>query len=139
MKKRGFTLIELLAVIIVLAIIMVLTIPNVLSSMNKAKNEAMVTFAKKVRRTAQEYAFVHQDEFTSDEPMTKTISDIMGDSGNYEGTIVISKDGNTYIRSLKYKSENKILCNIAQSDTLDTSNIQNASTCSSGGGSNIIT
>ena len=123
MKKRGFTLIELLAVIIVLAIIMVLTIPNVLSSMNKAKDEAMITFAKKVRRTAQEYAFVHQDEFTS-EYITKDITEIMGDSGNYEGTVTISKDGSTYINSLKYKSENKILCNIAQSDTLDTSDIK---------------
>ena len=129
MKKDGFTLIELLAVIIVLAIIMVLTIPNVLSSMNKAKNEAMVTFAKKLRRTAQEYAFVHQDEFTS-EYITKDITEIMGDSGNYEGTVIISKDGDTTIESLKYKNENKIMCDIASSDNITTSDIKNGNTCS---------
>ena len=137
MKKKGFTLIELLAVIIVLAIIMVLTIPNVLSSMNKAKNEAMITFAKKVRRTGQEYAFVHQDEFTS-EYIVKEISEIMSDSGNYEGAVAIYKDGSVLIGFLKSKGENKIICYIASDQNITTSDIQNASTCSSGSGA-IIT
>ena len=129
MKKKGFTLIELLAVIIVLAIIMVLTIPNVLSSMNKAKDEAMVTFAKKVRRTAQEYAIIHQDEFGNANYITKDVENLMGNTGKYEGSIQINKDGSVDINSLKAKGENKIMCNIYSSDSITTDKIKNKSVC----------
>jgi hypothetical protein len=101
--------------------------------MNKAKDEAMVTFAKKVRRTGQEYAFVHQDEFTS-EYITKDITEIMGDSGNYEGEIDISKDGSVDILFLKSKGENKIICYITSNQNITTSDIQNARSCPSDGG-----
>ena len=61
--KRGFTLIELLAVIIVLAIIIVITIPNVLSTMDKAKDKALEVYMNKIERAGKEYGMIHPDEY----------------------------------------------------------------------------
>ena len=39
MNKKGFTLVEVLAVVVVLAIIMIIAVPNILDSLNSAKNK----------------------------------------------------------------------------------------------------
>jgi hypothetical protein len=89
----------------------------------------MVTFAKKVKRTAQEYAIIHQDEFGNANYITKDVENLMGNTGKYEGSIQINKDGSVDISSLKSKGENKILCNIYSSDSITTDKIKNKSVC----------
>ena len=52
--KKGFTLIELLAVIIILAILMVIAVPNVLSTLNDAKQKTFVTQAQSIWKAAEQ-------------------------------------------------------------------------------------
>lgn len=119
-KNRAFTLIELLAVIIVLSIIMVLTIPNVIKSMNKAKDKAMIVYAKKLSKAANEYAFVNQDEFKNSDKITKNISDLMNNS-TYSGTIDIYKNGNSIFSFTS--NDNRSLCNISSNTQIDDKDI----------------
>ena len=42
MKKNGFTLIELLATILILALIMIIAVPNVMSTIDKNKQDTYV-------------------------------------------------------------------------------------------------
>ena len=57
--KKGFTLIELLAVIIILAILMVIAVPNVLSTLNDAKQKTFVTQAQSIWKSAEQTFIVH--------------------------------------------------------------------------------
>lgn len=52
--KKGFTLIELLAVIIILAILMVVAVPNVLSTLNDAKEKTFKTQAQSIWKAAEQ-------------------------------------------------------------------------------------
>ena len=53
MNNKGFTLIELLAVVVILAVIMTLAIPNIVSTINKNKKEALIEDAKKFQASAE--------------------------------------------------------------------------------------
>ena len=119
-KNRAFTLIELLAVIIVLSIIMVLTIPNVIKSMNKAKDKAMIVYAKKLSKAANEYAILHQDEFKNKTKITKRISDVMGTNDGFSGTVTIYKDGSS---TYSISSIERSLCNKSSNTSLDIDDI----------------
>ncbi len=119
-KHNGFTLIELLAVIVVLALIMVLTIPNVINSMNKAKDNVMITYAKKLSKAANEYAILHQDEFKNKTKITKRISDIMGTSDGFSGTVTIYKDGSS---TYSISSIERSLCNKSSNTSLGIDDI----------------
>ena len=57
--KKGFTLIELLAVIIILAILMVVAVPNVLSTLNDAKEKTFITQAQSIWKSAEQTFIVH--------------------------------------------------------------------------------
>lgn len=48
MNKNGFTLIELLATILILALIMLMAVPNVMSTIDKNKQDTYVEDAKKM-------------------------------------------------------------------------------------------
>lgn len=52
-NKKGFTLVELLAVIVVLAIIILIAMPSVMSAMDKARRNALVTEATEIAKVAQ--------------------------------------------------------------------------------------
>lgn len=52
-NKKGFTLVELLAVIVVLAIIILIAMPSVMSAMDKARRNALVTEATEITKIAQ--------------------------------------------------------------------------------------
>lgn len=52
-KKNGFTLVELLAVIVILAIILVIAVPQILSTINSARDESMKSSAKMVIDSAE--------------------------------------------------------------------------------------
>ena len=53
MKKNGFTLIELLATIVILALIMLIAVPNVMSTIDKNKQDTYVEDAKKMITLAE--------------------------------------------------------------------------------------
>lgn len=53
MKKNGFTLIELLATILILALIMIIAVPNVMSTIDKNKQDTYVEDAKKMITLAE--------------------------------------------------------------------------------------
>ena len=52
-NSKGFTLVELLAVIVVLAIIILIAMPAVMSAMDKARRNALVTEATEIAKVAQ--------------------------------------------------------------------------------------
>ena len=52
-NKKGFTLVELLAVIVVLAIIILIAMPSVMSAMDKARKNSLVTEASEIVKIAQ--------------------------------------------------------------------------------------
>lgn len=51
-NKKGFTLVELLAVIVVLAIIILIAMPSVMSAMDKARRNALITEATEIVKIA---------------------------------------------------------------------------------------
>lgn len=51
-NKKGFTLVELLAVIVVLAIIILIAMPSVMSAMDKARRNALITEATEITKIA---------------------------------------------------------------------------------------
>ena len=51
-NKKGFTLVELLAVIVVLAIIILIAMPSVMSAMDKARRNALITEASEITKIA---------------------------------------------------------------------------------------
>ncbi len=53
MKNNGFTLIELLATILILALIMLIAVPNVMSTIDKNKQDTYVEDAKKMITLAE--------------------------------------------------------------------------------------
>lgn len=53
MKKNGFTLIELLVTILILALIMIIAVPNVMSTIDKNKQDTYVEDAKKMITLAE--------------------------------------------------------------------------------------
>lgn len=53
MKNNGFTLIELLATILILALIMIIAVPNVMSTIDKNKQDTYVEDAKKMITLAE--------------------------------------------------------------------------------------
>lgn len=88
--SRGFTLVELLVVIVVLAIIMVLVTPAITAQMDKAKQGALETFAKRALNQAME---MHE----ADKLLERTEESCytMGDLGNvtdstFTGTVKLS-------------------------------------------------
>lgn len=52
-NNKGFTLVELLAVIVVLAVIILIAMPAVMSSMDKARRNALVTEVSEIAKVAQ--------------------------------------------------------------------------------------
>ncbi len=92
--KRGFTLIELLAVIVVIALIMVITIPNVLETMDRAKKQSLVTFAKKAINEAQKIEL--ENTLLNIPKDERTLKGVKG-YNKYAGNIKINdRNGNPY-------------------------------------------
>ena len=52
-NSKGFTLVELLAVIVVLAVIILIAMPAVMSSMDKARKNALLTEVSEITKVAQ--------------------------------------------------------------------------------------
>lgn len=52
-KKNGFTLVELLAVIVILAIILVIAVPQVLGSIETAREGSIISSVKMMAATAE--------------------------------------------------------------------------------------
>lgn len=52
-NDKGFTLVELLAVIVVLAVIILIAMPSVMSAMDKARKNALVTEISEIGKIAQ--------------------------------------------------------------------------------------
>jgi len=52
-NTKGFTLVELLAVIVVLAVIILIAMPSVMSAMEKARRNALITEAAEITKVAQ--------------------------------------------------------------------------------------
>jgi len=52
-NNKGFTLIELIAVVVILAVIMLIAVPNVVSTINKNKKEALIEDAKKFKAAVE--------------------------------------------------------------------------------------
>ncbi len=48
MNKKGFTLIELLATILILSLLMLVAVPNVMSTIDKNKQDTYVEDAKRM-------------------------------------------------------------------------------------------
>ena len=69
-KKNGFTLVELLAVIVILAIILVIAVPQVLGSIETAREGAIISSVKMMAATAEtkyQEALVNGDSFSGEQ------------------------------------------------------------------------
>ena len=79
MNKKGFTLVELIAVIAIIAIIATLAIPNMISMLNRSKNEKFITDAKQIIAKAKYYYKNHRTEISDGEEVTlSTLINVQG-------------------------------------------------------------
>ena len=79
MNSKGFTLIELLAVIVILGIIMAFTYPNVVSLIEKNKNDNYVQLKESIESAAKSYISDYRYEISVDGTSIKKV-------GSYEIT-----------------------------------------------------
>lgn len=99
-NKKGFTLVELLAVIVVLAIIILIAMPSVMSAMDKARRNALITEASEITKIA---ATAFADDSMGTGLTSKCYSlQALKDGGyldknlkDYSGSVSISIDSNT--------------------------------------------
>lgn len=99
-NKKGFTLVELLAVIVVLAIIILIAMPSVMSAMDKARRNALITEANEITKIA---ATAFADDSMGTGLTSKCYSlQALKDGGyldknlkDYSGSVSISIDSNT--------------------------------------------
>ena len=99
-SKKGFTLVELLAVIVVLAIIILIAMPSVMSAMDKARRNALITEANEITKIA---ATAFADDSMGTGLTSKCYSlQALKDGGyldknlkDYSGSVSISIDSNT--------------------------------------------
>ena len=73
MNKKGFTLTELLAVVVIIALLSTLAVPNIISMLNRSKNEKFVTDAKQVIAKAKYY---HKKNRPNSYPVTVYVKDL---------------------------------------------------------------
>lgn len=94
-NKKGFTLIELLAVIVVLALIMVLVLPNVMDSMNSAKQQTFLLYANRMLSAAMDRRA--SDELAGDAKDCYLISDLNnGNTNKYVGKVTYDTETQKY-------------------------------------------
>lgn len=111
-NKKGFTLIELLAVIVVLALIMVLVLPNVMDSMNSAKQQTFLLYANRMVSAAMDKRA--SDELVGTASNCYKISELNnGNTTKYNGVVeyVTDESGNGYYKIQMYDNTYQIGCN----------------------------
>lgn len=112
-NKKGFTLIELLAVIVVLALIMVLVLPNVMDSMNSAKQQTFLLYANRMLSAAMDKRA--SDELVGTASNCYKISELnSGNTTKYNGVVeyVTDESGNGYYKIQMYDNNTyQIGCN----------------------------
>lgn len=87
LNKKGFTLVELLAVIVILALIMVLVLPNVMDSMNSAKQQTFLLYANRMLDAAMSKRA--SDELAGNAPYCYEISELNnGNTNKYTGKVI---------------------------------------------------
>ena len=67
-NKKGFTLIELIVIIIIIGVILVFSLPNVTSTLERQKKDAMIVDAKDFVHKTQAYMLKKMDYPTATEP-----------------------------------------------------------------------
>ena len=98
LNKKGFTLIELLAVIVILAILILLAMPSVLSIMENARKNSLVTEAESIINAAKT---AYTTEIMNSDDANDNVTYELGNDGgqlkdyvdkdfnNYSGTVII--------------------------------------------------
>lgn len=95
LNKKGFTLVELLAVIVVLALIMVLVLPNVMDSMNSAKQQTFLLYANRMLDAAMSKRA--SDELAGNASDCYLISTLNnGNTNKYTGKVVYDTSTQKY-------------------------------------------
>ena len=95
LNKKGFTLVELLAVIVVLAIIMVLVLPNVMDSMNSAKQQTFLLYANRMLSAAMDRRA--SDDLVGDAKNCYLISTLNnGNTTKYTGKVTYNQSTKEY-------------------------------------------
>lgn len=114
-NEKGFTLIELLAVIVVLALIMVLVLPNVMDSMNSAKQQTFLLYTNRMLSAAMDKRA--SDELVGTASNCYEISELNnGNTTKYNGVVeyVTDTDGKSYYKIQMYDSTYQIGCNTVE-------------------------
>mgnify|MGYP004457779377 CR=1 FL=1 len=107
LNKKGFTLVELLAVIVVLALIMVLILPNVMDSMNSAKQQTFLLYANRMLDAAMNKRA--SDELAGGNvPTCYEISYLNnGNTNKYKGFVQYVKDSSgKYVYKISMYNDN---------------------------------
>ena len=126
-NKKGFTLVELLAVIVVLAIIILIAMPSVMSAMDKARRNALITEANEITKIA---ATAFADDSMGTGLTSKCYSlQALKDGGyldknlkDYSGSVSISIDSNTGAVTRKIWLSNGIYKIVTKANKQDNPN-----------------
>ena len=90
----GFTLVELLAVIVILAIIMVIAIPNVLTTLNTARQRSFGQYVTKVYSKAQEQRIANKTIGIDKDRYDITTDLGLASTGDYKGYVLFTTNSN---------------------------------------------
>lgn len=109
MKKKGFTLVELLAVIVILAVILVIALPQMMDTIDDAKEASLISSAKLIAASAETKKATNNTLGIND---TITCDDLTKITEDYKNCNIIFDDNGSAYVSIEGagKFEGKYIC-----------------------------
>jgi len=132
-NKKGFTLVELLAVIVILAIILVIAVPQIMKTIDNAREGALSSSAKLIAASAEREYLVREtlgDTNFDPDNVEMECSEVAETTSDYSDCDITFTNGKAYVSLTgSGKFEGKYVCNATREEATVTE-----TACSGGNG-----